>query len=61
MYKPLRREGVVASPEGDKVCISFKYKCLVGFVINVVRLVMRLGIALFKGIENREVFLMGSG
>ena len=28
--KPLRRGGVVVNPEGDKVCISFKYKRLVG-------------------------------
>ena len=28
--KPLRRGGVVASPNGDKVCIGFKYECLVG-------------------------------
>ena len=28
--KPLRGGRVVASPEGDKVCIGFKYKRLVG-------------------------------
>ena len=28
--KPLRRGGVVASPERDKVCIGFKYEHLVG-------------------------------
>ena len=59
--KPLCWGGFVTSPEGDKVCIGFKYKCLVGFVINVVRLVMRLEIALFKGTEKRDVFLIGSG
>ena len=30
LEKPLRRRGVVASPEGDKVCIGFKYERLVG-------------------------------
>lgn len=29
--KPLRRSGVVANPEGDKVCVGFKYERLVGF------------------------------
>ena len=28
--KPLCQGGVVASLEGDKVCIGFKYECLVG-------------------------------
>nr|POE88923.1 hypothetical protein CFP56_54677 [Quercus suber] len=28
--KPLHQGGVVASPEGDKVCIGFKYEHLVG-------------------------------
>ena len=28
--KPLCGGGVVTSPEGDKVCIGFKYKRLVG-------------------------------
>ena len=28
--KPLRRGGVVVSPEGDKVCIGFKYESLAG-------------------------------
>ena len=30
LEKPLRRGGVIASPEGDKVCIGFKYERLVG-------------------------------
>ncbi|KAL0000200.1 hypothetical protein SO802_019802, partial [Lithocarpus litseifolius] len=29
--KPLRRSGLVANPEGDKVCVGFKYERLVGF------------------------------
>ena len=29
--KPLRRSGVVANPEGDKVRVGFKYERLVGF------------------------------
>lgn len=29
--KPLRRNGVVVNPEGDKVCVGFKYESLVGF------------------------------
>ena len=30
LEKPLHRGGVIASPEGDKVCIGFKYERLVG-------------------------------
>ena len=30
LKKPLRRGGIIASLEGDKVCIGFKYERLVG-------------------------------
>ena len=29
--KPLRRGGLVVNPEGDKVCIGFKFEWLIGF------------------------------
>nr|POE56025.1 uncharacterized protein CFP56_64479 [Quercus suber] len=38
LEKLLRRGGVVASPEGDKVCIGFKYERLVGLCFKCVRI-----------------------
>ena len=38
LEKPLRRRGVVASPEGDKVCIGFKYERLVGLCFRCGRI-----------------------
>nr|POF18918.1 uncharacterized protein CFP56_29741 [Quercus suber] len=38
LEKPLRRGGVVASPEGDKVCIGFKYERLVGLCFKCGRI-----------------------
>ncbi|KAK7835487.1 uncharacterized protein CFP56_023490 [Quercus suber] len=38
LEKPLRRGGVVASPEGDKICIGFKYERLVGLCFKCGRI-----------------------
>ena len=38
LEKRLRRGGVVASPEGDKICIGFKYERLVGLCFKCGRI-----------------------
>ena len=38
LEKPLRRGGVVVSPEGDKVCIGFKYEKLAGLCFRCGRI-----------------------
>ena len=49
--KPLRRRGVVASPEGDKICIGFKYDRLVGLCYQCGRI----------GHESRDYFVSRDG
>nr|POE71170.1 hypothetical protein CFP56_34541 [Quercus suber] len=38
LEKPLCKGGIIASPEGDKVCIGFKYKRLVGLCFKCGRI-----------------------
>nr|POF05043.1 uncharacterized protein CFP56_23579 [Quercus suber] len=59
--KPLRQGRVIASPKGDKGCIGFKYKLLVGLCYQCGRIGHEVRDCSVQRDRKQGVFLMGSG